>query len=111
MISRVAADRALFGFLLIRFYRSDKKRQIAPFFHGRFVGGARFGAACEEPLKYRVAEVFMLDLSALESHDDAYLVAARKKLVRMIELRIEVVVAYDYRKLYLLRLGALLFFA
>ena len=110
MISRIAADRALFGFFLIRFYRSNQKRQIASFFYRRFVCRTRLRAACEKSLEYGVAEIFMLYLSALEPHDDAYLVAACEELVRVVQLRVEVVIADHYGKLYLLRLGALLFF-
>jgi len=53
----------------------------------------------------------MLDLSPLEPDDNAHLIAAGKKLVGVIELRIEVIVSDNYGQLDLLGLHRLLFFA
>ena len=53
----------------------------------------------------------MLDLSPLEPDDNAHLIAAGKKLVGVIQLRIEVIVSDNYGQLDLLGLHRLLFFA
>ena len=53
----------------------------------------------------------MLDLSPLEPDDNAHLIAARKKLVGVIQLRIEVIVSDNYGQLDLFGLHRLLFFA
>ena len=53
----------------------------------------------------------MLDLSPLEPDDNAHLIAARKELVGVIELRIEVIVSDNYGQLDLLGLHGLLFLA
>ena len=111
MISRSAADRALFGFFLLRFYRYYKQRQIASLFHGRLVGGAVAFASREESFEYRVPEIFVLDLPAFESDHDADFIAAGQEPVRVVQFRVEIVVADHYGKLDLLRFGALLFFA